>query len=468
MEQSLRLSEETFRAVLNAITEPAYVMDTHGFVLEHNKAFATLIGRRGELFQGKLLFDLLPAEIVYRWRARIDEVIKTKKGLRMEDEYKERIIYLSMYPICDSEGDIVKIAVFGQDITWLREAQETLLLNEERLEALLHLSQMTGKSEAEIREYALEEAVSLMRSRFGYLHSVNEDRGTVDLVLWSQDVYRQCPHESLMHYPVEETGILADSIRERRPVIHNDLSSGALLKGFPAGYPPITRHLSVPIFENDRIVAIAGVGNKVLPYDETDTAQLGLFMQTMWAILKQRQADEVIKRYSIEDALTGVANRRHFEEVLASEWQRGLREQKPLSVIFVDIDFFKAYNDFYGHQSGDACLKRVAECLRAVVTRSGDLVARYGGEEFVAILPNTNIAGVIKVAETMREKVMEMRLPHEDSRVAPYVTISIGASSGMPSDGKSCEQLLESADRALYQAKSEGRNRVLWIIEGRK
>ena len=333
---------------------------------------------------------------------------------------------------------------------------------------VVHLSQMTGHSEAEIREHALEEAVSLTRSRFGYLHFLNEDRGTIDLVLWSQDVYRQCARESVMKYPVAEDGIWADSIQKRKPVIHNTVSPEIALKGLPAGHPPLTRHLSVPIFENDRIIAIAGVGNKALPYDETDMAQLGLFMQTMWAILQQRQAEDVLKRFSIEDVLTGVPNRRHFDDVFASEWKRCAREQEPLSVIFVDIDFFKAYNDLYGHQSGDVCLKRVAECLRGVVTRSGDLVARYGGEEFVTILPNTNIAGAIKVAETMREKVVEMHLPHEDSSVAPYVTISIGASSDMPSDGKSGEQLLESADRAMYQAKIEGRNRVLWIVAGRE
>ena len=138
MEQSLRLSEETFKAVLNAITETAYIIDTHGFVLEHNQTFATLNDRSGELLRGKLLFDLIAAESVQRWRARIDEVIKTKKGLRMEDETNGRFVNLSMYPICNSAGDVVKIAVFGQDITWLRKAQETLLLNEERLEALLY------------------------------------------------------------------------------------------------------------------------------------------------------------------------------------------------------------------------------------------------------------------------------------------------------------------------------------------
>jgi diguanylate cyclase (GGDEF)-like protein/PAS domain S-box-containing protein len=465
IEQSLRLSEETFRAVLNAITETAYLIDTHGFVLEHNQSFATLVGRRGESVRGKLLFDLLPTESVQRRRARIDEVIKTKKGLRMEDESGGRFVYLSMYPICDGEGDVVKIAVFGQDITWLRQAQEMLLMNEERLEALLHLSQMTDESEAEIREYAIEEAVSLTRSRFGYLHFIDEEKGTLDLVLWSQEASRQCACSNLQHHPLASAGIWADSIRQRRPVIHNDVSSASPVTGFPDGHPALARHLSVPIFDNKRIVAIAGVGNKPSPYDETDVAQLGLFMHTMWAILKQRQAEEVLKRSSIEDALTGVANRRHFNEMYDAEWRRAQRTSEPLSVIFVDIDFFKAYNDIYGHQAGDVCLKRVAQCLKNVMHRSGDILARYGGEEFVAILPNTEIAGAIKVSETMREKVMEMQLPHEDSSVAPFVTISIGAATGKPKASMSGEVLLESADRALYQAKHDGRNRVRWMVD---
>ncbi|HSW64329.1 MAG TPA: diguanylate cyclase [Dissulfurispiraceae bacterium] len=463
-EDSLRLSEETFRAVLNAITEAAYLIDTHGFVLEHNQTFATRVGRKGESLRGKLLFDLLSLEDVQRRRVRIDEVIKTKKGLRMEDESNGKFIYLSMYPICASDGDVVKIAVFGQDITWMRRVQETLLLNEERLEALLRLSQMTHESEVEIRDYAVEEALSLTRSKFGYLHFVNEERGSIDLLLWSREVYRQCFSDALLKNPVASAGIWADSFCQRRPVIHNDMTSAPLLKGFPEGHPPVTRHLSVPVFDHKRIVAIAGVCNKPVPYDETDTAQLGLFMHTMWSILKQRQAEEVLKRCSIEDALTGVANRRHFNEVYEAEWRRASREKQSLTVIFIDIDFFKAYNDVYGHQAGDECLKRVAGCLRGVIQRPGDMIARYGGEEFVAILPNTEIAGAIKVAETMREKLMEMQLPHEDSRVAPYLTISVGAATGMPKSAASGDILLESADRALYQAKNEGRNRVRWFV----
>ncbi|KAF0183105.1 MAG: GAF sensor-containing diguanylate cyclase [Nitrospirae bacterium] len=465
IEDSLRLSEETFRAVLNAITEAAYLIDTHGFVLEHNQTFAVHVGRTGEILRGKLLFDLLPMEDIQRRRVRINEVIKTKKGLRMEDESNGRFISLSMYPICDSDGDVAKIAVFGQDITWLRQAQETLLLNEERLESLLHLSQMTHESEAEIREHAVEEAVSLTRSKFGYLHFVNEDRGSTDLLLWSREAAHQCSREALLHNPAAmSSGIWTDSFRQRRPIIHNDMGADFLINGFPEGHPPVTRHLSVPVFDHKRIVAIAGVCNKPVPYDETDIAQLGLFMHTMWAILMQRQAEEVLKRCSIEDALTGVANRRHFDNVYEAEWRRASREKQPLTVLFMDIDFFKAYNDVYGHQAGDECLKRVAGCLRGVLQRLGDMIARYGGEEFVAILPNTEIAGAIKIAETMREKLIEMQLPHEDSSIAPYLTISVGAATGKPKEAAASDVLLESADRALYQAKNEGRNRVRWCV----
>ena len=160
------------------------------------------------------------------------------------------------------------------------------------------------------------------------------------------------------------------------------------------------------------------------------------------------------------DGLTGVANRRHFDENLQDEWRRCRRGGAPLALVMIDIDHFKRYNDYYGHQTGDACLQAVAATLQRGFYRSHDLVARYGGEEFVCLLPECDLAGARKKAEELRQAVEAQGIPHEVSPTARMVTISLGIAATVPDSAGNPEQLLAAADAALYTAKSGGRNRV--------
>ncbi len=182
------------------------------------------------------------------------------------------------------------------------------------------------------------------------------------------------------------------------------------------------------------------------------------------AYVNQIQRDEAfraLKKLSVTDPLTNIANRRYFHEFLEREWQRGLRNKTPLGVIICDIDFFKLYNDSYGHQQGDICLKSVASALKKALLRPGDLVARYGGEEFVAVLPETDEEGTVNVAERMNSNVEALGLSHEASKVADHVTISVGAVSAIPASDFSADLMVSAADKALYIAKENGRNRVV-------
>lgn len=177
-------------------------------------------------------------------------------------------------------------------------------------------------------------------------------------------------------------------------------------------------------------------------------------------ITDRKKLEEMLRKLSYLDGLTSIANRRHFDEVLTKEWQRALRETKPLSLIFIDIDFFKAYNDTYGHLTGDDCLKQIANIINDTVKRPGDLVARYGGEEFAVILPTTAAQGAIMVAETMRARVESQKILHAGSKVSSYVTISAGVATIIPVAKYNPDTLIAFADKALYQAKNEGRNLV--------
>lgn len=160
------------------------------------------------------------------------------------------------------------------------------------------------------------------------------------------------------------------------------------------------------------------------------------------------------------DGLTGVANRRRFDECAAVEWRRARRHHRPVSLLMVDVDEFKRYNDRYGHLQGDACLKRVATVLRRLIGRPADLLARYGGEEFVCILPETTADGAGKLAERMRAAVEDLGIEHAGASAADCVTVSIGLASAIVDVGTTLEETLATADAQLYRAKSAGRNRV--------
>jgi diguanylate cyclase (GGDEF)-like protein len=177
-----------------------------------------------------------------------------------------------------------------------------------------------------------------------------------------------------------------------------------------------------------------------------------------------QQANQNLKLLANIDSLTKLSNRRDFDRYIEQEWERMQRSRSPLSLIMCDVDFFKNYNDKYLHPNGDKCLIKVAMALRNTVRRSGDLVARYGGEEFAVILPNTDALGAVSVAEKIRLAVKDLQITHESSEIAPYVTVSVGVSTIIPTHESEFQTLIDTADRALYQAKFQGRDRVKMIV----
>jgi diguanylate cyclase (GGDEF)-like protein len=180
--------------------------------------------------------------------------------------------------------------------------------------------------------------------------------------------------------------------------------------------------------------------------------------QLMEVMSQLEAANRELQRLSSLDGLTGVANRRGFDEFLLGEWRRALREEQPVSLILVDIDFFKQYNDALGHLAGDDCLRQIATALRHSIHRPSDLVARYGGEEFAVVLGNTDGTGARQVALTLQSNIKALALPHPNSFVSPLVTVSLGIATLVPRFGTEPSLLIAAADRALYQAKQQGRN----------
>jgi len=194
-------------------------------------------------------------------------------------------------------------------------------------------------------------------------------------------------------------------------------------------------------------------------YDES--GKLIAVVETLRDMTVQKLAQTELQRLATRDGLTGVANRRCFDSVLEAEWKRRVRDVKPLSMILIDVDHFKNYNDSFGHQSGDVCLKAIASTMVSSCLRSSDLIARYGGEEFAAILPSTTASGSLTVAERIRADIAALNLPHPSNEGLGRVSVSLGIATVQPDRALEIDQLIAAADRALYAAKHAGRNRFV-------
>jgi len=261
-------------------------------------------------------------------------------------------------------------------------------------------------------------------------------------------------------------GALAAVERERPDLVLMDIRLGDGQDGVEAAGIIVERHQVAVIFltaHSDeetlaRAFDVSPYGYIVKPFRPRDlkvTVELALAKHAA-----DRAAMEELTGLVMTDQLTGLGNRRMFDQALATEWSRAAREGRPLAVLMIDIDLFKLFNDSLGHAAGDQCLRAVAQALREGCVRPGDLVCRWGGEEFAIILPGADVEGAEHVANELVRAVRALGISHGSSEVAPHVTISAGVGVDVPGSGGSADGLVEMADAALYAAKSEGRDRV--------
>jgi diguanylate cyclase (GGDEF)-like protein len=261
-------------------------------------------------------------------------------------------------------------------------------------------------------------------------------------------------------------GAVAAAEREKPRLVLMDVRLGGNGDGIDAARQISSRHDVAVVFltaHSDeetlaRALSVSPYGYIVKPFRARElkvAVELALSKHAA-----ERAATEKLSELVLTDPLTGLANRRHFDQTLASEWDRAVREKHPLGLLMIDIDHFKAFNDTHGHAAGDDCLKAVAQALRAHCARPGDLVCRWGGEEFAVILPGTDAAGAGHLARELVDVVRALGLEHGKSDVSPCVTISAGSASIAQSGDGSAAALIEQADAALYAAKQSGRNRA--------
>lgn len=215
--------------------------------------------------------------------------------------------------------------------------------------------------------------------------------------------------------------------------------------------------------DNSSLVLLTGVLISLIGNYQLETETRRDFLMTLLQrinTIRLEDSNRKLEQLSILDELTGTANRRHFNTTFDREWNSASRNKYPISLLFIDIDFFKSFNDNYGHQAGDQCLQKIGEMLKHSVRRASDLPARYGGEEFVILLPHTECSEAVALAESIRRQVELLNIRHAFSEIADHVTISLGVAGAMPTPKTDSSQLLAMADAALYKAKEQGRNRV--------
>ncbi len=291
---------------------------------------------------------------------------------------------------------------------------------------------------------------------------INEERTEFEMAARAGTLELRLDHGT--RWPLR-TGIVGRALRLGEPQLVLDVRDDP---DYVPLHDAVTSELVVPIRLRDRLLGVFDLEStspdvfsaENLVVFKTFADQLAGAIRIATINRQLEEANQRLQHLSSIDGLTGIANRRQFDEALDTEWRRAYRNDTSLALVMLDLDEFKRFNDAYGHQRGDECLRQVANTLRDGLRRAGDLVARYGGEEFVAILPECDIPGALRFAESVRAAVQELAIPHKASPVARIVTMSAGVSAASPRRDAYPDELIARADQALYLAKGAGKNRV--------
>ena len=432
--RQLSLERRLLRAALAQAPDFFYVKDRQGRFVAVNQGVADINGyEKPSDLVGKTDFDLFPAERAEALFASEQEVMRTGKPLAEleeqlpDDEGNMRWYSTSKSSLRDGDGNIIGLAGVTHDVTTRRRLEAESARNH----SLVNFA-LTEMSDG-LAMFDRDQRLVLCNRRYA------------DMFPLTGEVRRPGAHIRDILRAVVETGEQLN-VPKDDPLGWIDRIANSLgIEGQEEVTFADGRWLQIrtrPTSDGSSLVVVTDI-------TAAKTAELALVTMT-----------DQLKELETTDGLTGLLNRRSLDQVLDGELARTGRERQPLSLLMIDVDRFKAYNDRYGHQAGDSCLKLVANCLREAALRPGDSLARYGGEEFVAILPNTDEDGAFVLAERLRRTLRDLALPHEGSEKG-IVTVSIGiASYAATVLYRHDDELLRRADEALYDAKAAGRDRV--------
>lgn len=332
----------------------------------------------------------------------------------------------------------------------------------ERLSALysIALDLLHHQSLGDVLKTILSSASELLDSPIGFLDLIEGD------MLVIQATTPMVSNQLGERVPIKKAALTDLAIRTRKPqFVKNYIKRRNRVKEFDAFQ--MMSACTFPIMVSETVVGALSLGRVYpgKPYNAEDVETIRALSELAAIALERASVFEETLRHSVTDGLTGLGNRRQFDLRLNQEWESAQRNLRSLALILVDIDFFKKYNDAYGHLNGDECMRKIASVLMSVRRRQYDVAARYGGEEFALILPDSRVKDAEKRAEALRKKIAMLEIPHRRSAVSKVVTVSMGVAAIVPTASSSPADLIAMADQALYEAKEQGRNRVVISLD---
>jgi diguanylate cyclase (GGDEF)-like protein/PAS domain S-box-containing protein len=433
-EEALRQSEAVLNSFLENAPTPICIKDLEGTYLSINKEFAYWMQMPKEEIIGKKDQDFFPDEVIKRLRnmekqAIFEEItVSFEQTVQLPDGVQTFI--MNKFPIIDDQNKVQTLAGIYLDISDRKRAELELAYNHDLREEIYN-----GSADA----IFLVDPFTLLIF----------DCNRCAVKMFEADSKQELigiEGQTLQKHKFTEAEIIS---------INDDIEQFGYWSQETEYITKKGKHFWGNLAAKTITVAEKEM-NLVRVTDISDRKRADLDLAQTEAEL--RRVNRELQKLVNLDGLTQIANRRCFDERIEQECQRLHREQQPLSLLMFDVDYFKRYNDCYGHQLGDDCLVKIAQAVDRLVGRAADLVARYGGEEFIVILPNTNIEGAIAVSERIHAAIADLKIPHECSDVNDFVSVSMGIVSNIPNHERSPSVLISHADQALYHAKQQGRN----------
>jgi len=475
-----------FKTTLDLTMDCVFMFDPDSLkFLYINNGAIKQVGYSFEEMMQMTPLDIKPEFDETSFRAMTDEIVNSPshfKSFITVHKHKDGHlipveVFLQYIEIKDEPDRFIAIV---RDITERKQMVEKLHASNLLIEAIqrLQLRFITQSETFIIYQGLLDDMLSLTESDYGLVGEVHHSpEGSPYLMTYAVNNLAWDKESQQIFDTIKAKGcafrnlntLFGQVITSGKPVISNDPANDPRRGGIPEGHPALDNFVGLPIYYGDRLVGEVGLANRKGGYNQALLDYLAPILGACGQVIVARQdkqareaAEKKLEKLAVLDGLLGIPNRRYFNECLEREWRLGFRNQTFLSLIMIDIDNFKLFNDHYGHQAGDACLMAVAEVLKNSLRRPSDLVARYGGEEFACILPNTPLEGAVKVAKQIQQNLASKAIPHSASPVSMNVTLSLGVSTLMPSSKTSPEELISRADHLLYKAKCGGRNQVIW------
>ena len=380
----------------------------------------------------------------------------------------------------DRDDEATRMVGTIQDISDLTRTEERLNRRNRLINAIERMQSAfiaDHRDRQGLHQRLLDDLLALTGSSEGFTGSVRADpEGNPFLIVhaltdmsWNaatRKLYETARVKGLEFHDLDN--LFGAAILNREVVLSNSPLDDPRSKGIPDGHPRLQSFLGIPVFFGERLVGLIGLANRPGGFDRDTVAYLSPLVTAFGQVLAagedqeaRRKAEKILEQQARLDGLLGIPNRRYFNEYLNRTLDNSIRRNSPLSLLMIDVDLFKLYNDHYGHLKGDECLVEIARAINEALQRPMDIVARYGGEELACILPRTDGEGALKVAERIQTAIRKRALPHAMSIVADIVTVSIGIATWTPEVPLSREELIREADLNLYRAKRDGRNRIV-------